>query len=67
MAPAPKATRILKSSWPKAWRGTPYVTRAVEAAILPRSTPIKSWGTIAALDEAQREVDMTAVEQMVII
>lgn len=46
--------------------GTPYVTRAVTPGDTATQYTHKIFGaTIAALDEAQREVDMTAVEQMV--
>ncbi|AQU83329.1 MAG: MurR/RpiR family transcriptional regulator [Halomonas sp.] len=46
--------------------GTPYVTRAVEPGDSATQYTHKIFGaTIAALDEAQREVDMAAVERMV--
>ncbi|MCA1771509.1 MAG: MurR/RpiR family transcriptional regulator [Halomonas sp.] len=46
--------------------GTPYVTRAVEPGDSATQYTQKIFGaTIAALDEAQREVDMGAVERMV--
>ncbi|QPI63304.1 MurR/RpiR family transcriptional regulator [Vreelandella venusta] len=46
--------------------GTPYVTRAVEPGDTATQYTHKIFGaTIAALDEAQREVDMAAVERMV--
>ncbi|MDR5873509.1 MurR/RpiR family transcriptional regulator [Halomonas sp. CUBES01] len=46
--------------------GTPYVTRAVEPGDTATQYTHKIFGaTIAALDEAQREVDMGAVERMV--
>ena len=46
--------------------GTPYVTRAVEPGDTAPQYTHKIFGaTIAALDEAQREVDMGAVERMV--
>lgn len=46
--------------------GTPYVTRAVEPGDSATQYTHKIFGaTIAALDEAQREVDMTAIERMV--
>ncbi len=46
--------------------GTPYVTRAVEPSDTATQYTHKIFGaTIAALDEAQREVDMAAVERMV--
>ncbi|MGO2008426.1 MurR/RpiR family transcriptional regulator [Vreelandella alkaliphila] len=46
--------------------GTPYVTRAVEPGDTATQYTQKIFGaTIAALDEAQREVDMAAVERMV--
>ncbi|CAH1043560.1 MurR/RpiR family transcriptional regulator [Halomonas sp. TD01] len=46
--------------------GTPYVTRAVEPGDSASQYTQKIFGaTIAALDEAQREVDMAAVERMV--
>ncbi|RUR26742.1 MurR/RpiR family transcriptional regulator [Vreelandella andesensis] len=46
--------------------GTPYVTRAVEPSDSATQYTQKIFGaTIAALDEAQRDVDMAAVERMV--
>ncbi|MBR2515661.1 MAG: MurR/RpiR family transcriptional regulator [Halomonas sp.] len=46
--------------------GTPYVTRAVEPGDSATQYTHKIFGaTIAALDEAQREVDMAAIERMV--
>lgn len=46
--------------------GTPYVTRAVEPGDSATQYTHKIFGaTIAALDEAQREIDMGAVERMV--
>ncbi|MGO2579016.1 MAG: MurR/RpiR family transcriptional regulator [Halomonas sp.] len=46
--------------------GTPYVTRAVEPGDSATQYTHKIFGaTIAALDEAQREIDITAVERMV--
>lgn len=46
--------------------GTPYVTRAVEPGDTATQYTHKIFGaTIAALDEAQREIDITAVERMV--
>lgn len=46
--------------------GTPYVTRAVEPGDSATQYTHKIFGaTIAALDEAQREIDMAAVERMV--
>ncbi|WP_434986534.1 MurR/RpiR family transcriptional regulator [Vreelandella zhaodongensis] len=46
--------------------GTPYVTRAVEPGDSASQYTQKIFGaTIAALDEAQREVDLAAVERMV--
>lgn len=46
--------------------GTPYVTRAVEPGDSATQYTQKIFGaTIAALDEAQREVDMAAIERMV--
>ncbi|WP_346796124.1 MurR/RpiR family transcriptional regulator [Halomonas sp. Bachu 37] len=46
--------------------GTPYVTRAVEPGDNASQYTQKIFGaTIAALDEARREVDMEAVERMV--
>jgi RpiR family transcriptional regulator, carbohydrate utilization regulator len=46
--------------------GTPYVTRAVEPGDTATQYTHKIFGaTIAALDEAQREIDMGAVERMV--
>ncbi|WP_249978702.1 MurR/RpiR family transcriptional regulator [Vreelandella olivaria] len=46
--------------------GTPYVTRAVEPGDNATQYTHKIFGaTIAALDEAQREVDMAAIERMV--
>jgi|TARA_R110000851_G_scaffold54869_1_gene129207 RpiR family carbohydrate utilization transcriptional regulator len=46
--------------------GTPYVTRAVEPGDTATQYTHKIFGaTIAALDEAQREIDMAAIERMV--
>ena len=46
--------------------GTPYVTRAVEPGDSATQYTHKIFGaTIAALDEAQRDIDITAVERMV--
>lgn len=46
--------------------GTPYVTRAVEPGDTATQYTHKIFGaTIAALDEAQRAIDMAAVERMV--
>ncbi|MBR9903709.1 MULTISPECIES: MurR/RpiR family transcriptional regulator [Halomonadaceae] len=46
--------------------GTPYVTRAVEPGDSATQYTHKIFGaTIAALDQAQREIDMGAVERMV--
>ncbi len=46
--------------------GTPYVTRAVEPGDTATQYTHKIFGaTIAALDEAQRAIDMGAVERMV--
>tara|TARA_R110000824_G_scaffold50961_5_gene142244 strand:+ start:8316 stop:9179 length:864 start_codon:yes stop_codon:yes gene_type:complete len=46
--------------------GTPYVTRAVEPGDTATQYTQKIFGaTIAALDEAQREIDMAAIERMV--
>lgn len=46
--------------------GTPYVTRAVEPGDSATQYTHKIFGaTIAALDEAQREIDMAAIERMV--
>lgn len=46
--------------------GTPYVTRAVEPGDSATQYTHKIFGaTIAALDEAQRQVDMAAIERMV--
>lgn len=46
--------------------GTPYVTRAVEPSDSATQYTQKIFGaTIAALDEAQREVDMASIERMV--
>jgi RpiR family carbohydrate utilization transcriptional regulator len=46
--------------------GTPYVTRAVEPGDSATQYTHKIFGaTIAALDEAQRDIDMGAVERMV--
>tara|TARA_R110002167_G_scaffold89466_3_gene241472 strand:+ start:2534 stop:3397 length:864 start_codon:yes stop_codon:yes gene_type:complete len=46
--------------------GTPYVTRAVEPGDTTTQYTQKIFGaTIAALDEAQREIDMAAIERMV--
>ncbi|SDO20255.1 MurR/RpiR family transcriptional regulator [Vreelandella arcis] len=46
--------------------GTPYVTRAVEPGDTATQYTPKIFGaTIAALDEAQREIDLGAVERMV--
>ena len=46
--------------------GTPYVTRAVEPGDTAAQYTQKIFGaTIAALDEAQRDIDMAAIERMV--
>ena len=46
--------------------GTPYVTRAVEPGDTAAQYTHKIFGaTIAALDEAQRDIDISAVERMV--